>query len=546
MPPVRLAVNTRDPILGEEAQQAIRDGVDLVYEVAKAAYGPDSGNVSIESPAGPPINSHDGVFNLDHLHIKNPGQNMAIETLVQASRSTNTHVGDGTTCAAMVAASVYKEARKLILEGHVSRFAMARRIRVAAGLAVKEVEKLKVDASEKLLQDVAVISASDEAVGSLVSDTIQEVGPDSGVILENFGGAGIHNDIVSGFYFRRGFTDAALLTDPSNLESRFDEVFVLVCEKELSTVDDMGTILDRCIDNGIRQLFMVANANTEALATAVQSHLEYLQNAGKQGIVCTIVDAPEYGAMRTLFMNDLALYVGGRVLSAGSNVTEFDPKEDLGVARVIVNEFSTTVMDGQRVRKRINKEGKEFEDKKFEQELQKRIKQLTEELRLAKSPVEQEHVRARLGRLSGKIAILRIGGSTEVEQQTMRLHVEDAVAAVQAAIREGVVPGGGVTLARLPEEIEFKKAFEQPFKALMENGGWNAEESLWRVKEADAWYGYDLRKTDVHTLEDLRGAGVVDPTLVIKEVIQNGCSVAAEMIKTTVLLPLANREAKRI
>lgn len=531
MQPNRLAVNTRKPILGDKAQDAIREGVDLAYEVAKAAFGPDSGNVGIEASYGAPISSHDGVFNLHHLHISDPAPNMAIEMLVQASRSTNVHVGDGTTGAALLAASVYREAAALVIGTKESRFSVARRIRAAAARAVEEIDKLKIDATPELLQNVAIISAADDAVGNLVSDTIQEVGADGGVIIENFGGAGIYNDIVDGFYFRRGFTDAATLTDPSNLESRFDKVFVLVCEKELSKVDDISTILDRCLDSNIKQLVLIGNVNSEALAVAVKVHLEYLQSGGKNGMVCTVVDAPDYGGLRTLFMDDLALYVGGKVFGGGANTTDFDPQEFLGAARVVVNEFSTTILGGER-------------DKKQQAKLDARIAELSKELKVSTSPVEQEHVRVRLGRLSGKIAILRVGGNTELEQQEVKLHVEDAVAALQAAIKDGVVPGGGVTMARLPADIDFKGSFEQLFRALMENAGRNAEKALWHVQEAKEWMGYDLRNSD-EKLVDLKKAGVVDPTMVIKEVISNGCSVAADLIKTTVLLPFDNREAKR-
>lgn len=523
MQPRNLATNTRQPITGEAAQLAIRQGVDLAYKVAKAAYGPSSGNVAIEAQYGDPIISHDGVFNLDHLHTTDPGVNMATRILVQASRSTNVHVGDGTTAATILAASIYRDARALLESTGQSRFSMARRIRAAAAAAVEEVDKLKVKATPTLLHDVAVISASDDAVGALVADTVQEIGADGGVIIENFGGTGIYNDIVSGFYFRRGFTNAATLTDPSNLESRFDKVFVLVCEKELSNVGDIAPILDRCIDNNIRELVLVGNVQTEALAVAVKARLE-----GK--ITCTIVDAPDFGALRTLFMDDVALYVGGQVMSAGANPQDFRV-DMLGAAKVVINEFSTTLINPER-------------DEEQEKSLQARVDELTEELKVSTSPIEQEAVRTRLGRLSGRIAILRVGGNTEVEQQEVKLRVEDAVAALQSAIKDGVVPGGGTTLARLDDTLDFKSAFEQPFKALMENAGRNPEKALWLVKEAKPWQGYDLRQPE-EQLADLKKAGVVDPTMVIKEVISNGCSVAAELIKTTVLLPFDNREAKR-
>jgi chaperonin GroEL len=524
MQPPKLATNTRKVVRGDEAQAAIKEGVMLAFDVAAAAYGPTSGNVGIEAQYGDPHTSHDGVFNLDHLHVTDPAVNIAVRTIVQASRSTNVHVGDGTTAATLLAASVYEEAVALVASTSESRMSVARKIKEAARLATLHIDTMKVTATEELLHNVAIISASDEAVGNLVADTVQEIGADGGVIVENFGGAGIYNDIVSGFYFRRGFTNAATLTDPSNLESRFDKVFVLVCEKQLSNIGDIGPILDKCIDANIRELVLIGDVQTEALAVAVKLRLE-----GR--ITTTIVDAPEYGAMRTLFMDDLALYVGGKVLNGGANPKDFSVSM-LGAAKVVVNEFSTTLIDGERT------------DEGQEAALQARIDELTAELRVSQSPIEQEAVRGRLGRLTGRIAILRVGGNTEVEQQEVKLRVEDAVAALQAAIKDGVVPGGGVTLARLPDNIPFKHAFEQPLQILLANAGLNSDRGLWQVQEAKDWMGFDLRD-DKMKLVNLKKAGVVDPTMVIKEVVNNGFSVAAELIKMTVLLPFDNREAKR-
>lgn len=523
MQPTRLATNTRLPIMGDKAQQAIKEGVELAYEVAKAAFGPRSGNVAIESQYGDPIISHDGVFNLDHLQISDPGVNMAVRIIVQASRSTNVHVGDGTTGAVILARALYREAIALLASTNESRMSIARKLQATAIEVVAYVDSLKIEATNELLHNVAIISASDESVGSLVADTVKEIGADGGVIVENFGGSGIYNDIVSGFYFRRGFTNVALLTDPSNLESRFDKVFVLVCEKELSNVGDIAPILDKCINSKVRELVLIGNVQTEALAVAVKARLE-------GHITCTIVDAPDYGALRTLFMDDVALYTGAKVLNGGANPNDFDISM-LGAAKAVITEYSTTLLSGER-------------DDDQEKALQVRIKELTEELRVAQSPVEQEAVRTRLGRLSGQIAILRVGGNTEVEQAEVKLRVEDAVAALQAAIKDGVVPGGGTVLARLPDTVPFKQSFEQPFRALLENAGRNIEKGLWHIQEAKEWQGYDLR-VDKEKLVNLKTAGVIDPTMVIKEIVNNACSVAADLIKTTVLLPFDNREAKR-
>lgn len=523
MQPTNLATNTRTVITGDEAQLKIRQGVELAYKVAKAAYGPKSGNVMIEAPYGDPIISHDGVFNLDHLHISDPGTDMAIRTLVQASRATNVHAGDGTTAAAVLAASLYFEASKLVIGGKETRMSVAKLLQSAAAQAYDIIDELKIPVTDELLTNVAIISASDEALGNLIADTIKEIGADGGVLVEDFAGSGVFNDIVDGFYFRRGFTNAALLTDPSNLESRYEKVLVLVCEKDLTSVGDIAPILEKCLVKNIHELVLIGTVQTEALAMAIKARLD-----GK--ITCSIVDSPDYGALKTLFMDDVALYCGATKLGAGANARDFDVSM-LGEAKVVITEHSTTLINGDHTN----------------EELAFRIAELKLQLKVATHPIEQEAIRTRLGRLSGKIAILRVGGNTDVERQEVKLRVEDAVAALQAAIKDGVVPGGGVTLARLSTKIlnqYFANAFKQPFRALLENAGRNPDRGLWQILEAKDWQGFDLR-TDSEKLIDLRKAGVVDPSLVIKEVVGNAASVAAELIKTTVLMPFDNRESKR-
>jgi chaperonin GroEL len=527
MQPTRLATNTRIVVRGEAAQAAISRGVQEAYDLARDAYGPDSGNVAIEAVFGDPESSHDGVFNLDHLHLPEAteryplGTNMAARMLIQASRQTNQHVGDGTTAAVILAAALYQEALKLVTGGAESRFNVARKLNETAGMAVELVDKMKIKADPKLLQDAAVISASDEALGSLISDTIQQIGADGGVIIENFGGSGIYNDIAEGFYFRtRGLVNAALVTDPSNLESRFDQVLVFVCDKELTTGHEIGAILNKCLGANIHELLLIGTVNAEALATAVKARID-----GQ--ITCTIVEPPDFAALRNLFMDDVALYTGAKIFSAGSKVADFS-LDMLGEAKAVVTEHSTTLLNGQGDPEQIGK----------------RIAELRDELAQSTSPIEQEVVRTRLGRLSGKIAILRVGGATPAEQGEVKKRVEDAVAALQAAIKDGVVPGGGVTLARLAPQLPFRAAFERPLQALLENAGRNADRGLWHVQEADAWQGYDLRG-DSDELVDLKKAGVVDPTLVIKEVVLNAASAAAVLIRTPTLMPFDNREAKR-
>lgn len=515
-----MSINTRDIVSGEELDKKTLEGVTAVYEVAKAAYGPRSGNVLIESGYGDPVISHDGVFNVDKVHLEDPVANMAGRTIIQASKTTNMKAGDGTTAAVILAYHLYLEARKLVASHTENRMNVARSLHQTSEEVIDYIDSIKKPATDKLLKDVAIISASDEPVGEMLADTIKEVGEYGGIVIENFAGAGIYNDIVEGFYFRKGFTEANLINDPSNLESRFENVTILLSERRIQTVVDIADILEKVIDAGIKELVIVGTVEPEALATLIKNRLGGV-------ITVSVVDSPVFGSLRTLFFDDLAMYTGGKVLTPGSNPEDFEI-EMLGEGKVIMNEFSTTILNGDG-----DKTG-----------LKKRIKELEAELAVAESSVTQEAIRERLGRLKGKIAIVKVGGATEVEQKEIKLRVQDSICAVQAAMKDGIVPGGGTTLSRLDIDSEFSETFQKPFKVLMDNAGRNPEQLIGKLLETDLWQGYDLRKENIK-LENLLKAGVVDPALVIKEVVKNATSVAAELIKTTVALPLSDRENKR-
>lgn len=519
----KLATNTRVFVGAAETETAKDTAVSQAYELAKAAYGPASGNVGIEKVFGDPIASHDGIFNLDHFHVADPNVDIPLRSLIQASRQTNVRAGDGTTAAVILAVAEYREAKKLLTNKTETRFSIMRKLRETAARISAIVDEQRIEATPEMLEHVAVISASDPELGALISDTIQEIGPLGGVVIEDFRGVGMYNDVVNGFYFRGGFTNAALAKDPSSLESKFETVAVFVCDRVLDSVHDIAPILNACLGQGIHELVLVGTVKGDALAQAIKSRLE-----GK--IITTIVEPPEHSAMRVLFMDDLALYTGATVMNAGANPNDFQVSM-LGEARAVVNEFSTTFLNG---------------DGQGSERLKERVAQLGADLKVASSPIEQEALRKRLGRLTGKIAILRVGGRDEIEQQERKFRVEDAVAALQAAMKEGIVPGGGTLLARLPEDLPFREAFDQPLLALVQNA-YNdsiAAQALADIKKSKAGHGFDLRAPELK-LTDLKKAGVMDPALVIKEVVGNAASAAANLIGMTVLLPFDNREAKR-
>lgn len=509
---------TKQLIFEEDLQAGIARGIEQTYLVAKAAYGPLAGNALLELPYGDPLISRDGVTNVDKVFWEDAVENMAAQLVKQASKKNNKKVGDGTTAVVILAYHLYMEARKLIVGGF-NRMAVARMLEETAAMVVAELDTMKKPVDSALLRHVAVVSAGDEAIGAMIADVVEAVGVDGGITIEEFEGRGIYNELVDGFYFRKGFTNINLITDPSNLESRHDDADILICEKPLKTQTDIGPILEKFIKNGGRELVIIGEASDEVLALLTLNRL-------KGNLTTTVIDVPVFGAMRSLFLEDIAVLTGGKVFLPGGNPDDFDLAMLGSAEHVIVNEYSTTI---------IGAEG-------AKEDTEARISELRGQLAGAESPITIEALRDRLSKLTGKIAIIRVGGALDVEKGEVKLRVQDAVSAVQAAIQDGIVPGGGVALARIATN-NFTKAFQEPFKQLVDNAGENPEQYLWTMLEKSLWYGYDLKARNGKPC-DLLKAGVIDPSSVIKEVVINATSVVSKLITASVGLVYADRNVK--
>jgi chaperonin GroEL len=505
----------KDVIFDDDLHAKIAKGLKIAYNVAKASFGPNAGNALIEYPYGDPLISRDGVTNLRKLILDDPIENAAVQVVVQASKHNDQSVGDGTTGSVVLAYHLYTEGRRRVAAGE-NPMVVSRQIIEAGNRAVEQIDKIKTPLNPKMLNKVATTSAGDAAIGELVAETVNAVGADGGVTLEDFAGRGVWNEIVEGFYFRKGLVSAYLAKDPANLESKHYKAPILILDKQLSEQGEAAEIMERIIDKGLKELVIVGSVAGDALAFIVQLRLS-------NKLLVSIVDAP-YEA-RSLFLEDLALMTDATVLTEGFDVNEFEVGM-LGFAeKTVITTIGTTLLgaDGQA------------------EKIAKRVKELQTQLKEATSPVDIEMIRGRLSRLTGKVAIIRVGGATETEQKEVKLRVQDAVGAAQAALKEGILPGGGTTLARL--DVGFKEAFEAPFLQLAQNSGVNAERLLFQLQDAPDNYGFDLRNiTDKPT--DLIKAGVVDPALVVKEVVTNAASVAAKLLTTSSGITLANREEK--
>lgn len=508
-------------VTAEEAlQKKIANGLDKAYQVAAAAYGPSAGNVLIEQNYGDPLLSRDGVTNLKRLYLEDPVENMAVRTLVQASSQNNKKAGDGTTAVAILAVHLYREARKLIAAGY-NRMEVKRMLEATSYKVIEQVKQLSIELSPKDLVKVCKVSSGDDAIGTMIADIINEVGAEGGVTVENYPGPGIFSDVVDGFYFRSGFTHLALASDPTNLVSNHTDVPILLCEKDLNTVADIAGILDKIASSRVKELVLIAEASYEVQEMLVKNRL-----AGV--ISVTPVRPPTHEGQRTLFMDDLALVTGGKVVTPGSSDNDFNLTM-LGYAnKVVIDEFSTTIVGGDGAK----------------EDVEVRVDELRTQLFDAQSEITINALRDRIGRLAGKVGIIRVGGATEMEQQEVKLRVEDAICAGQAAMKSGVVPGGGVALARVIPE-HFVTSFKQPFLQLSSNAGLNGERMLGAVETAKDWEGFDLRiMSDYRRPVNLLKAGIVDPTLVVEEIVLNATSVAASLITSTVALTFIDREVK--
>jgi chaperonin GroEL len=515
----------RQIVAEDELQAKISKGIEKALQVAVVAYGPKAGNALIEQPYGDPLLSRDGVTNIRKLYLEDPVENMAVRAVVQAADQCNKITGDGTSAVTILTAHLYQEALKRVAGGH-NRMEVARLLEETSYKVLKHIDQLSVpiiksanQVDEQTLAKIARISSGSNAIGDMISDNIKAIGADNAMPVESFSGNGIFSEIVDGFYFKKGFTALALTNNPSNLESRHVDVPIFLSAKRLLTTSDIAPVLDKIVQAGITEVVIIGEVGPEALDVLAINHMKGIFN----GIP---VDVPVHDAARALFLDDLALTVGGRVYRQGSNPTDFTV-DMLGYAKKVYITGSTTAI--------IGADGSK-------EDVEMRVTDLKDQLLTTNDATDMEALRERIGRLTGKAAVVHVGGATEIEQEETKLRVEDAICACQSAVKGGIVPGGGVTLATAPIE-HFKTAFEAPFKHLTTNAGLNAERLLGKVQSAKKWKGYNLRSMTDNPVDMLK-SGVVDPSLVIKEVVRNAVSVSSRLITSSVGLTFVDREVK--
>jgi chaperonin GroEL len=507
----------------DDARRRVLGGAEILYSAVKTTMGPKGRNAVISKSYGNPTVTHDGVtvakgVELEDKDDETLGYKVGAELIKEAANKMNDVAGDGTTTVTVLTYHILREANKLIAAGHNPmelRKGLEKAARDVMVQLNKDAEDIK--SNKKRVAEVATISAGDSGVGNLIADVIDNVGKEGVVTVEEGQSLELESEVVEGFTMDRGFVSPYMVTDTNRMEAIVDKPAVLITDKKISGTQEFLPILEKLAQTGKKDLIIIAeDVEGEILGTLVLNKLKGVLNA-------VAVKAPAFGDRRKDILNDIAILTGGQVITEDRGMTFENVDIDvIGSARkVIVDKDETTIIEG----------GGSATDVKG------RIEQITAQIAAATSEYDKENLEKRRAALSGKVAVIKVGGATETEIEEKKYRVDDAVAAVKAALDEGIVPGGGVTLVNAAKAVKtigsdgelaginlLKQALEQPFRILLENSGLNPDEWLPKVKAAKPGQGIDVNKPD--KLVDLKIAGVVDPARVTKEVVQNATSIA--------------------
>ncbi len=508
----------------DDARKRVLGGAEILYNAVKTTMGPKGRNVVISKSYGNPTITHDGVtvakgVELADVDDETLGYKVGAELIKQAASKMNDVAGDGTTTVTVLTYHILNEANKLIAAGH-NPMLLRKGLETASVAAINQLSTLSEDIMSKKTRvaEVATISAGDNEIGNLIANVIDKVGKDGVVTVEEGQGLQLESEVVEGFTFDRGFVSPYMVTDTARMEAVYDKPAIVITDKKITSIQEFLPLLEKLAQAGKKDLVLIAeDVEGEALGTLILNRLK--------GVFNTVaIKAPAFGDRRKDILNDLAILTGAEVITEDRGMTFENVELDVvGSARkVIVSKDETTIVEGN---------GNTIE-------LDARIKQINAQIEQSTSEYDRENLEKRRASLSGKVAVIKVGGATETEIEEKKFRVDDAVAAVKAALEEGIVPGGGVTLINLASSIKIegtdsiaagaqilKNALEQPFRILLTNAGLNADEWLPQVRAAKAGFGVNVNQPT--KLVDLKSAGIIDPTRVTKEALQNAVSIAA-------------------
>jgi chaperonin GroEL len=516
-----------------DAQYALKRGVDILANAVATTLGPKGRNVALDKKFGAPTVTHDGVTVAKEIELKEPYENMGAQLLKEAATKTNDVAGDGTTTATVLAQSIVHEGLKNVTAG-ANPMQIKRGLEMATDAVVNSIKKMSTAVEDKHeIANVASISAADSEIGDLIAEVMDKVGKDGVVTVEESKGREFETEYVEGMQFDRGYISAYFVTNPEAMESVVEDPYVLIHDKKISAATDIVPLMEKLLQRSKRELVIIAeDVDGEALATLVLNKLRGMFNV-------LAVKAPGFGDRRKAMLQDIAILTGGTVITEElGRKLESVTLDDLGQAsKVVSDKDNTTIVEGKGQLK----------------EIKGRIEQIKAEIENTTSDYDKEKLQERLAKLSGGVAIIRVGAATETELKEKKHRVEDALSATRAAVEEGIVPGGGVALVNAIDSLKrvksddedvqtginiMRRALEEPMRRIAANAGQDGAviiDTVRRVskEKENKNIGYNVLNGE---FEDMVKAGIIDPAKVTRSAVENAASIAAMILTTDALI----------
>ncbi len=508
----------------EEARNAMLQGVDVLANAVRVTLGPKGRNVVLGKKFGSPVITKDGVTVAKEIELKNKYENMGAQMVREVAVKTNDKAGDGTTTATVLAQAIFREGVKNVAAG-ANPMSLQRGIQIATDKVVAELERMskKVKSKEELTAVATVSANNDRAIGQLISEAMDRVGQDGVVTVEESKTLQTELDIVEGMQFDRGYSSPYFATNADRMEAILEEPYILLYEKKISAMRDLLPLLEQTAGAGRALLIIAEDIEGDALATLVVNRL-------RGTIKVCAVKAPAFGDRRKAILEDLAILTGGKVISEDLGIKlESITLEDLGTAkRVIVDKEHTTIVEGGGDSKAI----------------QGRVATIRKQIEDSTSDYDREKLQERLAKISGGVAVVRVGAPTETAMKEVKMRVEDALNATRAAAQEGIVVGGGVALLRAAKVLDnhdaedpdvrtginiVRRALQEPIRRIAENAGTEGAVVVGEVEQLKGNKGYNAVTGDY---EDLAAAGIIDPTKVVRTALQNAASISGLLLTT--------------
>ncbi|MFC1629829.1 chaperonin GroEL [Patescibacteria group bacterium] len=507
----------------EIARKKLKTGADKLANAVKVTLGPKGRNVILDKGFGGPTITNDGVSIAKEIELEDKTENLGAEIVKEVAEKANDMAGDGTTTAVVLAQAIIGEGLKNVAAG-ANPLALRRGIEKGVQAVVGSLKQMakKITTKEEMAQ-VATISAEDKEMGDLIAEVMDEVGKEGVITVEESKTFGLQKEIVKGLQFDKGYVSPYMITSPERMEAIFEDSYILITDKKIASLQEILPILEKIAKTGKKELVIIADeVEGDALATLVVNKLRGTFNT-------LAIKAPGFGDRRKEMLQDIAVVTGGQMISEEVGLKlETIELDQLGSARKVVStKENTTIVEGKGEKEKIDA----------------RVKQIRRELESTESDFDKEKLQERLAKLSGGVAVIKVGAATEVEQKARQHKVEDALSATRAAVEEGIVPGGGVALLRSLKALDklevsddektgvniLRRALEEPIRQIAQNAGLDGAVIAEEVKKGEGSFGFNA---DIMEYEDLMERGIVDPTKVVRSALENASS-AASMFLTT-------------